>query len=87
MNRVDKKSYRSSMNLNERELPMMKDWKVGSKHTLVVEVEMTGIRKESDYASMPMPEMTKAIGGIRPEPPKIITGEFKISAVGTEEPD
>jgi hypothetical protein len=85
MHRVDKKSYRSSISLNEKELPEMKGWKVGEKYTLTIEVEMTGQRQESDYASMPMPDMSMAAAGVRQEPPKILTGEFKINAVGVEE--
>ena len=87
MHRVDKKSYRSSISLNEKELPEMKGWKVGDKYTLCIEVEMTGQRQENDYASMPMPDMSRAEVGVRQEPPKILTGEFKINAVGVEEPE
>ena len=87
MNSVDKKAYRSTIELNERELPQIKDWHVGKKYTVVLEMEMTGIRKQNDYASMPMPEMSQAMSGARQEPPKILTGEFKIMSVGVEEPD
>ena len=82
MHKVDKKAYRSTVSLNEKELPEMKDWKVGDKYKLILEVEMTGQRQGSDYASMPMPDMAMAQPGVRQEPPKILTGEFRITAVG-----
>lgn len=87
LNKVDKNTYRSSISLNEKELPNVQDLTVGKKYMLTIEVEMTGLRKENDYASMKMPELGMATVGAKQEPPKILVGEFKITGVGMEEPD
>ncbi len=44
----DDSDKRSSLYISEKELPAIKNWKIGQKYILEVEVEMSGIRKE-DY--------------------------------------
>lgn len=88
INKVDKGSYRSNIALNEKELPQVKDWKVGEKYQLVIEVEMTGLQKISDYSAMKAPEISSSYApAARQEPPKLLQGEFKVLGVGVEEAD
>ena len=42
-----KEDNRSSMSINEKELPEIKDWKIGEKYKIEVTVEMTGISKDT----------------------------------------
>lgn len=61
--------------MSETDLPAMKDWKVGEKYTLCIEVEMTKAMKGEEY---PM---------YGQEPDKKVNGTFKIVSVGVDEED
>lgn len=62
-----------SFTLTEKDLPQMKDWKVGEKYDLCVEVEMTKSMKGDEY---PM---------YGQEPDKSVKGTFNIVSVGVDE--
>lgn len=66
------------LHLTEKELPEVKTWKVGQKYYLIVEVEMTAVRKEVDYANSPMDMMARG------DAPKIISGDFEIRGVSVD---
>ena len=59
---------RSSLYISEKELAAIKDWKVGQKYKLEVEVEMTGISKQDNWGS---------------DPGKL-SANFKINKISTE---
>ena len=64
-----------TFSLSEKDLPEMKDWKVGDKYTLVIEVEMTKMMQGSEYPMYGTP------------PDKTIKGNFKVTSVAVEEND
>ena len=64
-----------SFTLSEKDLPAMKDWKVGEKYNLCVEVEMKKAMKGDEY---PM---------YGQEDDKKVKGTFDIVSVGVEEPE
>lgn len=61
--------------MSESDLPALKDWKVGQKYTLCVEVEMMKAMKGDEY---PM---------YGQETDKKVNGTFKIVSVGVEDPE
>jgi len=63
-----KEDNRSSLYISEKELAAIKDWKVGQKYKLEVEVEMTGISKQDNWES---------------DPGKL-SANFKINKISTE---
>lgn len=38
-----------SIRLTQKELPAIKDWKVGGKYTITLKVEQTSAEKDDDY--------------------------------------
>ncbi len=73
--------YKPGIIFNEKELPQVKSWKVGQKYHLMLEVEMTSLRKEIDYHIAPLEKMSDGTA------PKIISAGFEVKAVGAEEED
>lgn len=70
--------YYGSLSLDEKKFPAAKNWKVGDKYTLTVEVEMTGIRKENDYSGPYVPSKP----GQKPaKPKKIMSYSFEVKGV------
>lgn len=63
--------------ISEKELPAIKDWKVGQKYSLELNVEMVSSSKGSDYDSPWSPDGK--------ERPQIHQARFKILSVDSEE--
>lgn len=51
---VSVKEMKPHLDLSEKDLPAIKDWKVGTKYTIVLEVEMTSIRKSEFEKNNPI---------------------------------
>lgn len=64
-----KEDNRSMLYVSEKELPAIKNWKIGQKYILEVEVEMTGISKQDNWSSNPGK----------------LSANFKINKISTEE--
>lgn len=43
---IEFKKERSFLSIDEKDLPAIKSWMVGKKYKLIVDVEMTGLKKE-----------------------------------------
>jgi hypothetical protein len=63
-----------TIRLNDEDLPEIKDWKVGDKYTLVIDVEQTSMRQGNEWE------------GSTGNKDKRIHATFKITKVGVEEP-
>lgn len=67
-----------SLEIKESKLPGLKDMKVGTKQTMTIEVEMTGLNKREDWSADMGPYTP---GKKQKERPKIMIGSFKILSV------
>lgn len=47
------KEYAPRLSLSEKMLPAIKDWNIGKKYTIELEVEMVSQRKGEEYDSAP----------------------------------
>lgn len=63
-----------TVRLTDEDLPEIKNWKVGEKYTLVMEVEQTSMRQGNEWESSASKD-------------KRIHATFKITSVGVDEPD
>lgn len=63
-----------TVRLTDEDLPEIKDWKVGEKYTLVMEVEQLSMRQGDEWQGANSKD-------------KRIHATFKITDVGVEEPD
>jgi hypothetical protein len=76
-----KKSF-GTIQLSSKDLPEIKDWKIGDTYEVCVDFTLQGIRKAERYDEM-------YIGNkMPPEPPKDeVVANFNITAVKIEEPE
>ena len=77
MSIADSKKVRiyPTFTIDEIDLPEIKDWEVGGKYNLIMQVEQLSMRKGSDWQGSTNPEDKK------------MHATFKIVAIGVEEPD
>lgn len=70
-----------NLRVSEKDLPQAKDWEVGKKYSVTVELEMMGVRKETDYSV----DMGLYKPGVAPKKrPKIIKYDFDVKSVSPE---
>lgn len=68
-----------SISISDKDLPEIKDWQIGGKYKLIVEVEMTAIRKNQEMLMMETKETPKET------PKETINATFDVRAIGIEE--
>lgn len=72
---MSKEKIYPTFQLDDEDLPDLKDWKVGEKYTLIMEVEQTSMRQGSEWQGDNSKDKNK------------IRATFKILKVGVEEPE